>query len=106
MTRNNRNLFALSLALALPLAVACGDGATVITAGAASAGSGGAPPIAGSAGGSDVGAGAGGGQSACVESPTAPEQYLIRCTDSACRPFDNVRRLSLYRAGEPLPEVP
>ena len=106
MTRKNRTLFVL--ALALPFAAACGDQATIITAPSAGSGaieSGGAGG-AGGAGGSDVGAGGSSGQAACVENPTAPEQYLIRCTSSACRPFDNAGRLSLYRAGEPLPEVP
>ena len=106
MTRKNRNL--LALALALPFAVACGDEATYLTAGGAGTGGSGAVESGGApgAGGSDVAAGGSSGQAACVENPTAPEQYLIRCTSSACRPFDNAGRLSLYRAGEPLPEVP
>lgn len=92
--------------LALGLAFACGDEATVIgEQPPGAAGSAGEPVGAAGAGGTDVGAGGSGGQ-ACVENPTAPEEYLVRCTDSACRPFDNVARLGLYRAGEPLPEVP
>ena len=92
----------------LGLAFACGDEATVIGAAPGAAGSAGEPVGAGGAGGTDVGAGGTAGSSgeACVENPTAPEEYLVRCTDSACRPFDNVARLGLYRAGEPLPEVP
>ncbi len=58
-------------------------------------------------GGSESGSGGGGSdEPTCVETPSAPEDFLQRCTDSACRPFDNVSRLSLYREGEPLPEVP
>lgn len=95
--------------LALGLALACGDEATVIGAAPpGAAGSAGEPVGAGGSGGGDVGAGgtAGASGEACVENPTAPEEYLVRCTDSACRPFDNLARLGLYRAGEPLPEVP
>jgi len=100
-------LFGVLVSLALSLA--CGDEATVIgNAPPGAAGSVGDPVGAGGAGGTDVGAGGTAGTSgeACVENPTAPEQYLVRRTDSACRPFDNVARLGLYRAGEPLPEVP
>lgn len=102
MTRKHIFSFALSLALA-PTLAACGDEASVV---------GGTPVVTGGglgsagAGGGNAGAAGASGEAACVETPTAPEEYLIRCTSSACRPFDNAGRLGLYRAGEPLPEVP
>ena len=103
MTMNHyRNVSSIVLALALSVLPACsGDDPTIIAR----------PGNGGTGSGEPAGGGTGGtagqsGQVACVESPDAPEEFLNRCTDSACRPFDNAARLSLYRAGQPLPEVP
>lgn len=59
-----------------------------------------------SAGGGSGGSGGASNEPACVEEPDAPEEFLARCTESTCRPFDNADRLGLYQAGQPLPEAP
>lgn len=116
MKNGNRIELVLCVALGL-LAFACDDAATVVGPPPAAGGSGsvaaagtgnaaGTSNAAGS-GGTDSGAGgSAGGQAACVEDPTEPADYLVRCTNSTCRPFDNAQRLGLFVAGEPLPEVP
>lgn len=38
--------------------------------------------------------------------PTALLEFLNRCTDGQCVPFDNVARVPLYEPGKPLPPVP
>lgn len=109
------NLSALVLVFAVPSLslVACeGDEPTIISrpsnggSGAEPTGSAGTDTGAGGTSAAGTSAGGTSGEAACVESPAAPEEFLRRCTDSACRPFDNVARLSLYSVGEPLPEVP
>jgi hypothetical protein len=113
MKKTIRIELALGVALGL-FAFACDDSATVVgpepaaggSGSVAAAGTGNAAGTAG-AGGADPGAGgSGGGTAACVEDPTEPADFLVRCTNSTCRPFDNAQRLGLYVAGEPLPEVP
>lgn len=118
MTQMNLSTLVLSISLPFCALVACGgEDPTIIRR--PSTGGSGAEPVgaAGSdtaaAGSSAAGTSAGGSsaggasaEAACVDSPAAPDEFLRRCTDSACRPFDNVARLSLYRAGQPLPEVP
>jgi hypothetical protein len=112
MTITKNNWFILALALgAAPLG--CGDEATII-APEPPAGAAGSPTgTAGTGGtggegtaGTNAGGAAGTSNAACVEDPVAPADFLVRCTDSACRPFDNASRLGQFRAGEPLPEVP
>lgn len=116
----DRSALSLILILASSALFACGgDDPTILNAAPGSGGTGNAPSgSAGtnagagtdaggtSAGGTGSGGTGGGSAAACVEEPSTPEDFLVRCTDSACRPFDNAARLSLYRAGEPLPEVP
>ncbi|HEX6273760.1 MAG TPA: hypothetical protein VFZ53_12000 [Polyangiaceae bacterium] len=48
--------------------------------------------------GNDGGTGneGGDGPTDCVESPTRPEDFLNRCTDSRCAPFDNFARIPGY----------
>lgn len=102
------------LLLASSALAACGgDDPTILDAPPGSGGTSSGPSGAAgtsaagtSAGGSSAGGTGGTSAAACVEDPSAPEEFLVRCSDSACRPFDNAARLSLYRAGEPLPEVP
>jgi hypothetical protein len=111
MTNLNLNQYTRSLtcalASALLLASCSGDEATIVDDRPGS----GSVANAGSGGGSNTDAtGAGGGAgtdaSACVETPAVSQDYLNRCTTSACRAFDNEQRLGLYQAGQPLPEVP
>ena len=112
-SKTHRDVLGLLSVLVLAALTACGgDEATLIlppgaggTAGepSGSAGSGGTDSSAAGSGGTG---GAGGTDAACVEEPSTPEEFLVRCTDAACRPFDNAARLTRYRAGEPLPEVP
>lgn len=76
------------------------------SAGGGNDGSAGSGTATAGAGGSGNGGSAGGqAVTACVEEPSAPEDFLNRCTDSTCRPFDNELRLGLA-PGESLPEVP
>jgi len=65
-------------------------------------GSGGSSDTGGSAGkggtggtGNEGGSGneGGAGPDGCVRNPTAPEDFLIRCTNSRCAPFDNSLRI-------------
>src|SRR5688572_18077300 len=115
MTMTKNDWYGWTLALAIGVAGAgCGDEATIVapepptggggspTATAGTGGTAGDPGVAGTNAGGAAGSAAG----ACVEDPVAPADFLVRCTDSACRPFDNTTRLGLFRAGEPLPEVP
>jgi hypothetical protein len=114
MTITKNNWFVLALALGLggsPLG--CGDEATIVAPEPPSGAAGSPSGSAGTGGtsgegsaGTSAGGTAGGSNTACVEEPTTPADFLVRCTDSACRPFDNTSRLGLFRAGEPLPEVP
>ncbi len=103
MTHTKNNWILLALALGFGAAIGCGDEATIVapeapTGAAGSAGTGNEGAAGTSAGGT--------GNAACVEEPATPADFLVRCTDSACRPFDNTDRLGLFRAGQPLPEVP
>jgi hypothetical protein len=41
----------------------------------------------------------------CFSCPETTEQFLHRCTDSQCKPFDNAR-LGRYVAGQALPPAP
>jgi hypothetical protein len=100
--KNHLDVLRAALALALCALPACGDDPTIITR----PGNGGSGSVEPGNGGTGTGVAGSSGEVTCVESPDAPEEFLSRCTDSACRPFDNAARLSLYRAGEPLPEVP
>jgi hypothetical protein len=114
--KKNFSTLVLVSALSSLALVACGGDDPTIISRPSNGGSGAEPSGNAGNGGSDTGAGgtsaagtsAGGtsGEAACVESPATADEFLRRCTDSACRPFDNVARLSLYRAGVPLPEVP
>lgn len=38
--------------------------------------------------------------------PTKLVEFLNRCTDGQCVPFDNAARVPLYEPGKPLPPVP
>jgi hypothetical protein len=38
--------------------------------------------------------------------PVTNDNFLNACTNGQCTPFDNVARLPLYKAGQPLPPVP
>jgi hypothetical protein len=99
-SRSYRTLYALAL-FSMTLAVGCeADEPTVIIRDNEAQGGGTGESGNGGSGGDDD------DEPTCVEEPSAPEEFLVRCTDSACRPFDNVARLPLYRAGEALPEVP
>jgi hypothetical protein len=101
--KNHRNILRAALALVLLALPACGgDDPTII----ARPGNGGSGSVEPGSGGTGTGVAGSSAEVTCVESPDAPEGFLNRCTDAACRPFDNAARLSLYRAGEPLPEVP
>lgn len=116
----HRSALSLLLILASSALGACGgDDPTILTAPPGSGGTAGEPSgsagtnaSAGtdaggtSAGGTSAGGAGGSSAAACIEEPAAPADFLVRCTDSACRPFDNAARLGSYRAGEPLPEVP
>ena len=108
----DRSALSLLLILASSALFACGgDDPTILTAPPGSGGTGEPTGNAGTGGtsagtGGTSAGGTGGSSAACVEEPSTGEEFLVRCTDSACRPFDNAARLSLYRAGEPLPEVP
>jgi hypothetical protein len=108
MTNLNLNQYKRSILCALASALllaSCSDSATIVDDGpgsVANAGSGNDTPAAGAGGG----AGTGPVSSACVETPAVSQDYLNRCTTSACRAFDNEQRLGLYQAGQPLPEVP
>jgi len=111
----DRSALSLLLILASSALFACGgDDPTILTAPPGSGGTGSTPSGNAGTGGINASAGTGGtsaggtggSSAACVEEPSTAEEFLVRCTDSACRPFDNAARLSLYRAGEPLPEVP
>lgn len=55
--------------------------------------------------GADGGSGneGGAGPDGCVRNPTAPEDFLIRCTDSRCSPFDNSARIPGFDGN--LPEL-
>jgi len=110
----DRSALSLLLILASSALFACGgDDPTILnappgtggTGPSGNAGTGGSTASAGT-GGTSAGGTGGSSAAACVEEPSTAEEFLVRCTDSACRPFDNAARLSLYRAGEPLPEVP
>ncbi|MDB4946598.1 MAG: hypothetical protein JWP97_6132 [Labilithrix sp.] len=58
-------------------------------------------------GGSDVDAAACNGPAGCFAcEPVSELDFLNACTDGSCTPFDNVARLPLYKAGQPLPAVP
>jgi hypothetical protein len=47
------------------------------------------------------------GPNACFAcEPTTTDQFLDACTDGQCTPFDNVKRLPLFKPGQPLPPVP
>jgi hypothetical protein len=113
MNTTKNTWFVLALALGFGAApLGCGDEATIVApeppTGAGGTQTGNAGGTGGS-GGDPSGAGTGGTagtSSACVEEPASPADFLVRCTDSACRPFDNTTRLGRFRAGEPLPEVP
>ena len=103
MTHTKNNWILLALVLGFGAApIGCGDEATIV---APEPPTGAAGTSTGSGGTSGDGSG-GTGNAACVEDPVTPADFLVRCTDSACRPFDNADRLGLFRAGEPLPEVP
>ena len=126
MSTMNGNYLVLGLALAIgTLSLACGDEATIVGqeppgngAQGGTGGSAGQTGVAGTGeqstagtagtGGTAGAAGTGGtsGQADCVEEPSAPADFLVRCTDSACRPFDNAARLGRFVVGQPLPEVP
>jgi len=115
MTITKNDWFVLALALGLgTAALACGDEATIVAPTPPSGGGGSPTATAGTGGTGDpgtagtagTGGAAGSGNAACVEDPVAPADFLVRCTDSACRPFDNATRLGLFQAGQPLPEVP
>lgn len=112
----DRSALSLLLILASSALFACGsDDPTILNAPPGAGGTSSGPSGNAGTGGTDASAGTGGtsaggtggsSAAACVEEPSTPEEFLARCTDSACRPFDNAARLTLYRAGEPLPEVP
>jgi hypothetical protein len=55
-------------------------------------------------GGADAGCNGPNGCFACE--PVEIVEFLNACTDGQCTPFDNVKRLPLYKAGQPLPPVP
>lgn len=72
-------------------------------------------PVDDSGGGGDGGGGDGGGgeDAACTGEagcfscdPMQNVDFLNECTDDLCTPFDNVARLPLYVAGQPLPAIP
>ena len=109
MTHTNFKAYAhllSTLALTALLSACSADEPTVILNNSNTAGSGGTGAVASAgAGGSGGGSGAS-AEPACVEEPAAPEEFLVRCTQSTCRPFDNADRLGLYQAGQALPEVP
>jgi len=47
------------------------------------------------------------GPNACFAcEPAAPDEFLNACTDGQCTPFDNAKRLPLFKAGQALPPVP
>ena len=47
------------------------------------------------------------GEAGCFScAPVVNIDYLNECTDDLCTPFDNVARLPLYQAGQPLPAIP
>jgi hypothetical protein len=56
---------------------------------------GGSANTGGTGTGADGGSGneGGAGPDGCVRNPTAPEEFLIRCTNSRCSPFDNAARI-------------
>jgi len=72
-----------------------------------SGGAGGADDDAGAAGtGGKAGSGSSEGPNGCYEGePKESIQYLNRCTDSECEPFDNDERLPLLVDGK-LPSLP
>jgi hypothetical protein len=57
-------------------------------------------------GGGDSDAGCLGPNACFACEPVALDEFLNACTDGQCTPFDNVKRLPLYKAGQALPPVP
>jgi hypothetical protein len=131
MRTNNLKLTSLALGLyALLGAAACSDddssdaldsgaeGGRVSRAGSGGKGGQGGKGGEGTsdAGGSEAGKGGVGGQGGkggsgdgddeCFDGePEETEQFLNRCTDSECQPFDNAERLPLLKDGK-LPALP
>lgn len=109
-SKTYRDVLRLLSVLAPAALAACGGDEATIVLSSGAGGTGGEPSGnagIGATGSSTAGSAAtGGAGAACVEEPSTHEEFLVRCTDSACRPFDNTARLTRYRAGEPLPEVP
>jgi hypothetical protein len=73
-----------------------GTSTTGGSSGASGSNQGGSSGRGGSGGtGNDGGTGNEGGEGpdGCVRNPTAPEDFLNRCTDSRCAPFDNETRI-------------
>ncbi len=89
-----------------------GSGGTSGGAGSAQAGAGTGGTAQGGAGtGGSSGAGQGGssgagagGAGTCIQTPKTSSDYLNRCTDSSCAPYDN-SKLSKYQDGK-LPPLP
>ena len=82
------------------------SGASGSSGSSGSSGQGGSAGRGGSGGtGNDGGTGNEGGEGpeGCVRNPTAPEDFLIRCTDSRCAPFDNATRIPGFNGT--LPEL-
>jgi hypothetical protein len=80
-----------------------GSGQGGSTAGSGQSGQGGSGQ--GGAGSGQGGAGSGqGGAGTCVQDPKTTSEYLNRCTDSSCAPYDN-SKLSKFQNGK-LPPLP
>lgn len=82
-----------------------GAGGTTGGTGGASSGTGGAASGSGGTGGVAPGCLDPSGCFSASCTPQSTEQFLNRCTDSTCAPFDNAARLPLFNGGN-LPSLP
>ena len=64
------------------------------------------PPDGGTSDSGAAGSGTDASTPTCPEDPETNEEFLDRCNDSQCEPFDNQERITHpdYVEGEPLPD--